>query len=201
MENIYFIGGSPCSGKSTVAEMIASKYNLHYFKVDDYLFDYIAKAKGKLFSTKASLMTVDETWLRNPTEQCEEEFAIYKEIFEFIVEDIGKIQTEGGIIAEGAAFLPELMKDIGIDEKHYICIVPTWEFQNFHYKKRPWVPHVLGGCSNKEVAFKNWMKRDALFAIKVKQDSEDLGYKALLTDGTSDIECTYNQVCKTFLFM
>ena len=35
--NTYFIGGSPCSGKSTVAEILAKKYDLYYFKVDDFL--------------------------------------------------------------------------------------------------------------------------------------------------------------------
>ena len=38
--NIYYIGGSPCSGKSTVAELLAAKYNLYYFKVDDFLDNY-----------------------------------------------------------------------------------------------------------------------------------------------------------------
>lgn len=36
--NIYFIGGSPCSGKSTVTEILSKKYDLYYFKVDDFLF-------------------------------------------------------------------------------------------------------------------------------------------------------------------
>lgn len=37
MINTYYIGGSPCSGKSTIAEALSKKYILHYFKVDDYL--------------------------------------------------------------------------------------------------------------------------------------------------------------------
>lgn len=200
MTNIFYIGGSPCSGKSTVTEMIARKFNLHYFKVDDLLLDYISKAKdkGKAFSTKAKLMSVDETWLRNPLEQCEEELAIYREIFEFIAEDISKIQAPNGIIAEGAAFLPELMKQTGIDEQHYICVVPTKEFQFFHCKQRPWVPFILEGCSNKELAFDNWMDRDALFAIAVKQSAEALEYKTFVTNGTHEITHTYHQICKTF---
>ena len=31
---IYYIGGSPCSGKSTVAEALAQQYGLAYFKAD-----------------------------------------------------------------------------------------------------------------------------------------------------------------------
>ena len=37
MIDTYYIGGSPCRGKSTIAEILSKKYNLHYFKVDDYL--------------------------------------------------------------------------------------------------------------------------------------------------------------------
>ena len=31
---VYYIGGSPCSGKSTVAEALAARYGLTYFKAD-----------------------------------------------------------------------------------------------------------------------------------------------------------------------
>lgn len=40
MAKIYWIGGSPCSGKSTIAEIISNRYGLYYFKVDDYLEKY-----------------------------------------------------------------------------------------------------------------------------------------------------------------
>ena len=43
MKKIYFVGGSPCTGKSTVCEIIAKNYNLYYFKVDDYLDKYMKK--------------------------------------------------------------------------------------------------------------------------------------------------------------
>lgn len=200
MTKIYYIGGSPCSGKSTVAEIIASKFNLQYFKVDDFLDDYIAKGKekGKPFSTKSINMTVDESWLRSPIEQNEEELEIYREMFEFVINDLRKIDSPKDILAEGAAFLPELMNCIGVNRNHYICIVPTKEFQYFHYKQRPFVPYVLEGCSNKEQAFENWMERDAIFAETVKQSAEKLGYRTIVTDGKKDINYTYRQVCKAF---
>lgn len=198
--NVYFIGGSPCSGKSTVTELIANKFNLHYFNVDELLSNYIKKAsdKGKVFSAKQCHMNVDETWLRDPVVQCMEELAIYREIFEFIFEDLSKVHAPNGIIAEGAAYLPELMKQIGVDKNHYICIVPTKDFQYFHYKQRTWVPYVLESCSNKELAFENWMERDSLFAIDVKNNAEDLGYTTVLTDETNDITYSYQKVCQTF---
>ena len=41
---IYYIGGSPCSGKSTAAEALANEYGLRYLKVDDYLDKYMSMA-------------------------------------------------------------------------------------------------------------------------------------------------------------
>ena len=41
-KRILFIGGSPCSGKSTVAERIAKEYSAYYFKVDDFLDDFLS---------------------------------------------------------------------------------------------------------------------------------------------------------------
>lgn len=37
MKTICYIGGSPCSGKSTVAQALAERYGLTPFKVDDHL--------------------------------------------------------------------------------------------------------------------------------------------------------------------
>ena len=39
--NLYILGGSPCSGKSTVAEILSRECGLTYFKVDENLERYI----------------------------------------------------------------------------------------------------------------------------------------------------------------
>ncbi len=80
MRQTYYIGGSPCCGKSTVAEMIAKKYNFQYFKVDDLLEVYINKGAklGKPFLSKIAEMSLDEIWLREPEIQNLEEQDIYR---------------------------------------------------------------------------------------------------------------------------
>lgn len=45
--NIYYIGGSPCSGKSTTAKILSEKYGLYYFAVDDYLDKYLESGAKK----------------------------------------------------------------------------------------------------------------------------------------------------------
>lgn len=200
MKPIYYIGGSPCSGKSTVSEAMSHKYDLHYFKVDDFLDEYTIKgaASGKPLCMKVKNMTSEDIWMREPEIQALEELQFYHEIFEFIIEDINNLSNQNGIITEGAAFLPYLMKNHNIDNKYYINITPTPEFQIFHYKQRPWISHVLEGCNDKEKAFMNWMNRDILFADAVRKQCEEIGYQYFITDGTSSTEELFKHVCLHF---
>lgn len=190
MIKTYYIGGSPCSGKSTVTEILAEKYGLYYFRVDDFLDKYIelGAQKGYPICTHIRLMTADETWMREPIVQCEEELLWYQEVFEFVCEDIKKIQNVKGIITEGVAYLPTLMKKAGISANQYLSITPTKEFQLLHYPKREWIPYILKDCSDKEKAFENWMERDVLFAKDVQRQCVDIGYTSLINNGEMSVE-------------
>ncbi len=200
MRHIYFIGGSPCCGKSTVAEIIAKKYQFQYFKVDDFLEAYYIKAAklGKPLSTKFTGMSLDEIWLRDPVVQNSEELEIYQEVFEFVLEDLNNMNNRVPIITEGAAFLPKLMSEIGVEKSKYICVVPTNEFQYDKFLQRSWVMHYLEGCSNKKLAFENWMKRDYLFASSVLKDASQLEYSTLIVDGKKSIDENLKVIEKVF---
>ena len=192
-----FIGGSPCSGKSTVAEQITKKYAAHYFKIDDFLDNFIKNAAEKGYpSCKKNInMSPDEIWMREPFIQCEEEFLIYDEISELVFAHLAEIDADF-IVTEGAAYTPRVMKKYGM--KNYITIVPTPEFQILHYKEREWIPYVLEGCSNKEKAFDNWMKRDILFAKQVLAECKETKVPCIVNDGTRAEEEIFDTVKEQF---
>ena len=200
MIDTYYIGGSPCSGKSTIAEALSKKYNLHYFKVDDYLDRYMKQGatSKKEICLKVETMNPEQIWMREPLVQCKEELLIYEEIFEFILEDLKQIDCKNGIITEGAAYLPKLAKNFNIPSEKYISITPSKEFQIFHYSKREWVPYVLAECSNKEKAFENWMNRDVLFAEAVQQQCKELGYVSLINNGELAVDELIDKVVSHF---
>jgi hypothetical protein len=56
----------------------------------------------------------------------------------------------------------------------------------------------LKDCTDKKQAFENWMERDALFAVSVKEKADKLGYRTLITDGTIGVDCVYSQVTEWF---
>lgn len=181
---VYYIGGSPCSGKSTVAEALAARYGLTYFKADDFLDDLIAEgaAAGLPVCERIRRMTAEENWMRAPEVQCREELDFYAEVHHLLMQRLNALDAQL-VVAEGACLLPQLMHDLGILSRQYIAITPSRDFQVSRYRERPWVPHVLRDCSDRGAAFVNWMARDALFAGEVRRQCARLGYASLLTDG------------------
>ncbi len=199
-DNIYWIGGSPCSGKSSIAELLIKEFGFEYYKCDDFLDDYIKRGSEKNIQimNKFLKMDLDETWLREVESQVEDEFEFYINAFEFIKEDLSKITTEKPVIVEGAAILPELILLNKIDSNNYICIVPTKEFQREKYSQRMWVKDYLSGCTDPEKAFNNWMDRDINFALKVKNEAITNGFEVIVVDGSKSIEENYEHVKKHF---
>lgn len=199
-KNTYWIGGSPCSGKSTIAEKLVQEFEFDYYKCDDHLERYmkLGATMGKPTIGKMSTLSIDETWLRPVDEQVEDEFKFYEEAFEIVMNDIDKLPSSMGLVVEGAALLPQNMASIKISKENYICIVPSAEFQVEKYKERPWVSHYLRECSDSQTAFSNWMQRDIRFAEIVNLKATHLGYKVSVTDGITDIEAMYKSVLNHF---
>lgn len=186
---VFIIGGSPCSGKSTIAESLSKKYGLGYFKVDDRLDTYtrMGAEAGYPICKKQIEMSAEQIWMRAPEVQCEEELMFYEEIFPYILDDLAKLDSDRGVITEGAAYLPQLMKQINIPGSEYIAVIPTESFQIYHYSKREWVRHVLAQCSDPEKAFQNWMERDILFAKEVAQQCSSWNYEILTNNADRSI--------------
>lgn len=191
MNNVYYIGGSPCSGKSTVAEALSEMYGMTYFKLDDCLEKYAQQGIQAHIPLVERMMAMDtdETWLRDPRVQCEEELEYYRLTFQFAQEDIAALaEKHKTVITEGAALLPALLHEKNVDTAHYFCMVPEREFQIRHYRERPWIDQILADSSDKEKAFANWMERDALFGEAVHAEALRLGYTSVIVDGAKSVQ-------------
>jgi len=200
MTNLYIIGGSPCGGKSTVAQALADAFDLLYFPVDDSLDKYtqLAADAGCPYSRAWLEWTADQYWMRDPAQMCTEEFLFYQNVFPFLLADIRQLSHPNGIITEGAAWVPKLAHSIGIDARHYLCLTPTEDFQLFHYRKRTFVPYILRDCTDPEAAFSNWMRRDMAFARQAEAKCPALDYRSIVNDGSTTIEQLIQQAAEHF---
>ena len=186
---LYMIGGSPCSGKSTIASLLARQYQLLHIKLDDLIDEMMSQASAD--SQPICLLRQD----RNPEEMADEEWRFYEEIFPYVKSYLIKNQDRP-LLMEGAGLLPHLVKELEWPASSYLCLTPTADFQKKHYKQREWVPYVLEGTTNPEQAFENWMQRDILFAQMVRKETMKLGYPSLIADGSQSEKQTVEEVAR-----
>lgn len=193
---IYMIGGSPCSGKSTIASLLARQYQLLHIKLDDLVDEMMSQASAD--SQPICLLRQDrnpeQILMRNPEEMADEEWRFYEEIFPYVKSYL--IKKDRPLLVEGAGLLPHLVKELEWPASSYLCLTPTADFQKKHYRQREWVSYVLEGTTNPEQAFENWMQRDILFAQMVRKEAMRLGYSSLMTDGSQSEKQTAEEIAR-----
>lgn len=186
----YILGGSPCSGKSTVAERLAAQYGLQYYKVDDHEEDHARRCDPVRHPVMVaySKMSWNAIWSRPVELQVREEFAYYRERFEMIVQDLDHYDAGKPLILEGAAYFPDLIEPHAVNTQRVLYMVPTHAFQIQHYQQRPWIRHILDECEEPEQAFENWMMRDHLFGQEILRQAEVNHYRTLVIDGKQSVD-------------
>ncbi|MEI6603404.1 MAG: hypothetical protein WCL54_07945 [Clostridia bacterium] len=197
-ENIYWLGGSPCSGKSTIAEFLVRDYGFRYYKCDDHLDEYIERGVEEDIPIMKRLkaFTTDEMWLRDVDEQVQISIDYFLATFHMILEDIQNLDQK--VIVEGAAIMPIHAKNFAIDPTRYVCIVPSRAFQLEKYAARTWAYDRLMDSSDPHQCFKNWMERDCRFAERVKKDAVAFGFHTIEVDGNQSIDENYQFVKNYF---
>ena len=194
--NIFWIGGAPCCGKSTLADMLVQEFGFKYYKVDNHLDRYldIGAKKGNKILKAMKNRSMDEHWLNDVDVQVEEEFAYYKYAQKIIDGDLRRQFGNKKVVVEGAAILPEYINKKGVNPDRYVCIVPTRTFQYNEFKNRGWVERYLGSCSDPEKAFDNWIERDSRFATIIREQAEEFGMNLITVDGKEDLDQVYKQL-------
>lgn len=185
---IYWIGGSPCAGKSAIAEILSKKHGLTYYKVDDHFERHIRMANADEHPVCMDFLTldVDQVWMAPVQTQLEREILIYRELFDFVLADL--LRVEKPVLVEGAGCLPELVYPYtGLGQKA-VWIVPTETFQRYHYGQRSWAKNIIKDCRDPQQAYDLWMSRDVAYAKTVQKQCSDLNLPFLVVNGETSIK-------------
>jgi hypothetical protein len=186
LAHVFWMGGSPCSGKSSIAELLSRRHELQYYQCDGAFAEHGRRvsALGQPTFHKLLSMTWDEIWTRPVDIQLREEIAIYREEFDMILDDLLALPPSPPILAEGTALLPDCVNDVLTNPHQAIWIVPSESFQREHYSGRgSWVQDILRHCADPDLAFRNWMDRDVAFARWVTGKAIALGMRLLEVNG------------------
>ena len=192
---IYFIGGAPCGGKSTAARAICARHGFRAFELDKNLerYTHLGMLEGNALLRAAAIAAPQDIDALPPCQQCKQELEIYHQLFPYALRELRAMGPGAPILAEGAGFLPELMRRAGVDSRHYICLIPEPAFQRARYRERPWVAQLLAQTPDPEQTFNRWMARNVLLSREIRAQAQKQGYTCLTTNGASTPEDTLRQ--------
>ena len=174
----YFLGGSPCAGKSTVAALLATEYGLRVYSCDAAFERHAASATESRSLTLARLrrMNWDAIFLRPLGPMTRDAVLACAEAFAFAVADLAALPPGPPVLAEGMTLLPACVASLGPAAlARAAWLVPAPGFQRAHYARRPWARAVVGRTADPTVAFENWMRRDEASARLVRAQARRVG--------------------------
>jgi hypothetical protein len=198
LPHIYWLGGSPCAGKSSVARQIAQRYEIELYSVDEAFAAHQARFDPRQHPTITRWLAAswDERWMQAPEVLLTEAIACYSEHFSLILEDVLKLNRPA--LVEGTAILPALAAGWIGAPRQALWMVPSPAFQREHYARRPWARQAVNDCRDPQAAFENWMERDIRFGAWIQQENARLGLTTLVVDGQRSLEETTGWVAEFF---
>lgn len=193
LSHVFWIGGSPCSGKSSIAQKLAAKYGLQLYHTDALEARPTSPAQPMMHYL--SSLNPNEQWLRPVPLQVATELEYCREEFTLALEDLKKMPDSPGIIVEGTALLPHCVVPLLTRSSQAIWLVPTAEFQRKHYPLRgDWPQEVVRPTSNPVQAFENWMERDVRYGRIVIKIARELEQQVIEVDGQQTLQENFRAV-------
>ncbi len=200
--DIYWIGGSPCAGKTSVATILGARFGWSVYHCDDWFERHRLRATVEVQPTFHALsrLSGDALWLRPVADQIESEIPFCAEEFALVLEDLRDLvpATSQPLLFEGTAALPHLLHPLLAHPSRAVWLIPTVAFQRQHYRQRPWVQGVLASTSDPAVAFDNWMARDAGFARWLEAQATQYHLPWFSVDGSISLDAMADLVATHF---
>ncbi len=201
MENkIYYIGGSPCSFKTAIAQKMSEEYSFKVYNADNHIERYLeigAKKRNKVLK-KMKRISVLEQWFLDLDVQFNNEIALYYFAGKVIKGDLKRFYKNKDILVEGCPIIPEFINRKEVDSENYVVLVSSKSFERSVFETREYITRYLNLTEDKELAFENWLKRDEMIANYYKEEALKYGYKCIEINKNSKFEDVYNEVIEHF---
>jgi len=181
----YWLGGSPCAGKSTVAGILARRYDLDVYRVDE-AFQEHARRLDPLHQpalVRWLAASPNERWLQPVDDILNDAIACYREHLGMVLEDVAARAGTRPLLVEGTALLPAEVAGVALRSERALWLLAAPGFQRRHYRERAWAWDIVASSDDPERAFENWMERDVRFAAWVTAETDALGLGRLTVDG------------------
>ena len=202
MDDVYWIGGGSCAGKSTIARRIAAQHGLRVYASDVAMSDHARRSSPDDCPSLHEFMAMDmdQRWLNRDPKTMLETFHWFRgEGFNSIIEDVLSLPRERGVIVEGFRLLPNLVKPLLSGPSRAVWLLPTPDFREAVIESRggsAW--SFLAKTSDPERALRNLLERDRMFTDLLRKETSRLGLHAIEVDTTTTEDDLVERVTKLF---
>jgi adenylate kinase family enzyme len=196
LRDVYWIGGAPGAGKSTVARGLVARYGLRLYDTDQTIGDHARRSTADQapYLHRFMAMSMDERWVERTPEEMLETFHWFRgEGFELIVDDLRKMPDGPPVVAEGFRLLPRLVLAAG-DQHKAIWLLPTPEFYVEALESRGSTWEIPYRTSDPDRARRNLAERNRLFVERLGREAAESGVRTLRMDGTRSVAETIDLV-------
>ncbi len=188
-----WIGGGPCSGKSSIADVIAARLGGFVYHADEYFLQHGARAPQNSRIRRVTEASFADLFQREVEVMLSDYLAVSEEEFPMIVEDLPDTSS-APLVVEGCALLPCLMSAVLMPQDVFVILAPSEAFQRRTYAGRPGVAGMLEEVRNPNLVWESWRRRDAAFSALVREDAIRFGFPVIDVDGTESIDTVANHV-------
>ncbi|GHO84872.1 hypothetical protein [Dictyobacter formicarum] len=197
LSHVLWIGGSPCSGKSTISHAIAQIYVFLDYHLDAWARNHFTRriATGDTEAQAFLQMSMNQRWVDRSVDMLVQEATTsWSRDFQLVLEDLQMLPKDNLIVAEGN-FFPECVAPYLSSPHQAIWLVPTDTFCEQGRRQR-WAEQArrqkrdgaYDEGSNPEQMRRNIIARDCQLARYVKQQAEALHLPIYEVDGSRSRE-------------
>ncbi|MGD9093973.1 MAG: hypothetical protein PVF74_14080 [Anaerolineales bacterium] len=190
LNHVYWMGGAPCSGKSSIADLIADRYGLLVYHCDEAFPEHVRGISpiSQPCMHKWTNTPWEALWNQSLDMLLDEAIACYREHFDYILRDLIAVPQSERVLVEGNPLMPDLVDRYLTDPIRAIWLIPSDAFLRGIYPQRgQWVKEIVNQCQNPELCLNKWMDRDVAFAHWVNKNARDRDYKILNINGNLTI--------------
>jgi 2-phosphoglycerate kinase len=110
LDHVYWLGGSPCAGKSSISEILAERFNLEIYPVDTAINVHFQRINPHQHPNLChwQAMSWEERWMLPQAELLSEVIACYSEHFSLVFDDVMDFASKRRLLVEGSALLVSL---------------------------------------------------------------------------------------------
>jgi cytidylate kinase len=170
-----WIGGPPCSGKSSVAAALADSFGLQLYHVDARTWVH----EPRMPPTEFASLSLDERWVHATPERMLGWFVTTsRHRFRLVLEDLRALPDEPAAIVEGPQLLPTSVSAVlrAADQALFLLADPD----DLARRRRARGP--MRGTSDGVRATENVVARDLLLAAAIEREARELRLPALRVD-------------------